>query len=88
MSKLLQLLAVRHLPNVFSGTRTIINTVGPGLCSTGLLRNSTLATRIKVGIAMPLLGQTAEWGSRNLLFGIAAGSESHGKYLAYCEIRE
>ncbi len=34
------------------------------------------------------LGRTAEAGSRTLLHGITAGTESHGCYLASCEIRE
>ncbi|RSL62291.1 hypothetical protein CEP53_004797 [Fusarium sp. AF-6] len=35
-----------------------------------------------------IVGRSAEWGSRSLLFGMAAGGESHGRYLSYCEDTE
>jgi hypothetical protein len=35
-----------------------------------------------------LFGRTAEVGSRTELHAAVAGNESHGKYLAACEIRE
>jgi hypothetical protein len=33
-------------------------------------------------------GRTAEDGSRNLLYAAVAGKESHGYFLASCEIAE
>jgi hypothetical protein len=66
----------------------VLNMVDPGLCKTGLVRYADKKSRIAVGVLRAAMGRSAEWGSRNYLHGIAAGVESHGKYLTYCEIKE
>ncbi|KAJ2902014.1 hypothetical protein MKZ38_001107 [Zalerion maritima] len=68
-------------------TSVIINYINPGLCKTGLLRYSSIATWIQVTILRLLVGQTAEWGSRNLLHGIAGDESTHGRYLSYCRLK-
>lgn len=90
LSKLLQIFAIRELASLapVEQTGVVINYVSPGLCKTGLVRYADFSTRIQVEILRALLGRSAEWGSRSILHSIAAGRESHGKYLAYCKITE
>lgn len=64
-----------------------MNYLDPGLCSTGLTRYLGSGTKALVSVLRAAMGRPAEWGSRTLLFGIAA-EESHGKYLAYCQDKE
>ncbi|KAF5020319.1 hypothetical protein F66182_7695 [Fusarium sp. NRRL 66182] len=90
LSKLLQVLAVRRFAQLapVQETGVTLNLVNPGLCNTGLIRYYTLSTKIITTVLRLAVGRSAEWGSRSLLFGMAAGEESHGKYLSYCEITE
>lgn len=90
LSKLLQIFAYQQLASLAPASRTgvVINLVSPGLCKTGLVRYSDPATKRQVALLTAVLGRSAEWGSRNLLHGIVADEESHGKYLTYCKIRE
>lgn len=69
-------------------TGVVVNIVNPGLCKTNLQSNVRLPKRILAFVTKVLIGRTAEMGSRTLLYGIAAGAESHGKYLSDCEIKE
>ncbi|KAH7112970.1 putative short-chain dehydrogenase [Dactylonectria estremocensis] len=90
LCKELQIYAVRQLAALFpvSNTNVIINTVNPGLCNTGLNHNLSWFERWKMSLIMALAGRTPEEGSRILLHGLAAGPESHGKFLSACEIKE
>ena len=90
MSKLLQIFACRQRASLAPASRTgvVINLVSPGLCKTGLVRYSDPGTKFQLSVSTAIMGRSAEWGSRNLLYGIAVGDESHGKYITYCEMRE
>ncbi|KAF4976413.1 hypothetical protein FZEAL_6917 [Fusarium zealandicum] len=90
LSKLLQVFAVRRLAQLAPVEKTgiIINLIGPGLCSTGLVRYLNSPSKLLVGGMRLVLGRSAEWGSRTLIHGIAAGEESHGKFLSYCQVKE
>ncbi|KAJ3539822.1 hypothetical protein NM208_g5334 [Fusarium decemcellulare] len=90
LSKLLQILAIRRFVELapVEATGVVVNFVNPGLCNTGLVRYYTLSTKIITTIMRLIIGRSAEWGSRSLLFGMAAGRESHGRYLSYCEDTE
>jgi NAD(P)-dependent dehydrogenase (short-subunit alcohol dehydrogenase family) len=90
LSKLLLLFAVRHLAVLRPVSRTgvTINIVHPGMCKTGLTRNMNPVVRFLAGATKMLFGRTAEAGSRAVLYGMAAGEPSHGKYLADCQIAE
>lgn len=90
LSKLLQILALRRFVKLVpvSQTGVIVNMVSPGLCNTGLNRYADTSTKLFVGALSAVLGRSAEWGSRTLIHGLAAGEKSHGKYLAYCEDKE
>lgn len=90
LSKLLQIMAVRRLAALAPSSRTgiIINYVSPGLCNTGLARNSSLMTKFTIGALRVAMGRSAEWGSRSVLHGLSLGDESHGRLLTYCDIKE
>lgn len=89
-AKLFEHFCVRELAALLpvAETGVVVNAVDPGLCKTGLTRDLGVVQRAKVWFAKALLGRTPEMGSRTLLHGVAAGEESHGKYLTSCEIRE
>ncbi|EEU33522.1 uncharacterized protein NECHADRAFT_56536 [Fusarium vanettenii 77-13-4] len=90
LSKLLQILAIRRFVELapVEETGVVVNFVNPGLCNTGLVRYYTLYTKMITTVLRLIVGRSAEWGSRSLLFGMAAGRESHGRYLSYCEDTE
>ncbi|KAK6209436.1 hypothetical protein LQW54_006289 [Pestalotiopsis sp. IQ-011] len=89
-TKLIQVLAARQLASMLpvDRRRVVLNYVNPGLCKTGLSRHVGLVTRLQINTAKTLLGRTAEQGSRNLLYGLVAGKESHGCYIGNCEIED
>jgi NAD(P)-dependent dehydrogenase (short-subunit alcohol dehydrogenase family) len=62
---------------------TIIN---PGWCGTELSRAKPHPIGERVCFA--LMGWTPEKGSRMYLQALAAGQESHGKYLAECQVKD
>ncbi|PYH86083.1 NAD(P)-binding protein [Aspergillus uvarum CBS 121591] len=91
-SKLVQLYLVRALAEHLSQSTkpaVTINAVSPGLCKTGLLRETALAARILISPIKAVLARSAEEGSRTLVH--AAGpdnGETHGKYLRDCKVTE
>jgi NAD(P)-dependent dehydrogenase (short-subunit alcohol dehydrogenase family) len=89
-SKFLLYMFLRELTNRTPVTKSgvIVNFVSPGICSTELDRNAHGPVGRQVKMARMIMGRTAEMGSRTLLHGLAAGSESHGKVLSECEIKE
>lgn len=89
LTKLMDILAVRHLATLLpvSRTRVIINAISPGVCVTELSRNAPPDFRKKLAIQHEQFGRTAEDGSRTLLHGTVAGKESHGCLLGDCEIK-
>jgi NAD(P)-dependent dehydrogenase (short-subunit alcohol dehydrogenase family) len=90
LSKLLEIMAVRHLAPLMPVSRTgvVINVVCPGLCKTDLSRNAPPAFREHLAVQHEKYGRTAEDGSRTLLHGAVAGKESHGCFLDSCTIAE
>lgn len=74
--------------NPASKSGVVINFVNPGLCDTKLDRNAPFMARVMIWTMKKVMARTAEVGSRTLLHGVAAGEESHGKYLSECRIRE
>lgn len=89
-SKLLEVLSVRELATIAPVAKTgvVLNVLNPGLCSTQLDRNAGFFVKVQISIMRALLARSAEQGSRTLLHAAIAGKESHGCYLASCEIRE
>jgi hypothetical protein len=51
------------------------------MCKSQLFRDVDVFSRYAVGFAMLLIGRTMEHGSRALMAAVAAGRESHGKYV-------
>jgi retinol dehydrogenase-12 len=86
----MQIYLVRHLASLYpvSATNVIINIVNPGFCKTQLSREAEGLIRVQFAMMKLLLGRTAEQGSRNLLFGVCAGEESHGMFLSDCAVKE
>ncbi|KEY73818.1 hypothetical protein S7711_03117 [Stachybotrys chartarum IBT 7711] len=90
LTKLLQLFALRQLATLASPSQTsvVLNITDPGLCRTGLTQNTRWQMRLSAYIGKLMLGRSAEMGSRTILAAVAAGEESHGKFLIDCEVAE
>lgn len=75
--------------NAKSGSsEVIINCLTPGACRSDFDRESTGAKRFIFEIMQTTIARTTEAGSRTLVAGVAAGEESHGKYMADCQVAE
>lgn len=87
MSKVMDILAVRHLAPMLPVSRTgvVINVICPGLCITELGRNAPPEFKEQLAKQHAERGRTAEDGSRTLLHGATAGKDSHGHLLHSCE---
>jgi len=60
----------------------------PGACKSDFDRESTGIARILNIITFAVIARTTEAGSRTLVAGVAAGQESHGKFMADCRVTE
>lgn len=82
VTKLLEILLVRHLASVTADTgkpTIIFNTLTPGACKSDFFReNSSFA----MTAMQKVIGRATEVGGRTLVAAAAAGEESHGKYMA------
>jgi hypothetical protein len=65
-----------------------MNIVAPGLCSTGLGRDTGSLTKATVGALRAMGARTPEVGSRVILSGLVLGDESHGKLISGSKIKE
>lgn len=87
-SKLLEVLVCRELCRLRSVEEmgdVVVNFLCPGFCHSGLMREAegALSMRILKGV----LAKSTEEGSRTLVHaGVAAGRESHGKWLSACKV--
>ena len=80
-SKLLEVLVVRELAPLLTGSGVILNMLCPGLCHSELTREVRSSWRwwaYKL-----LLARSAEQGSRTLVAAASAGPESHGAYMQH-----
>jgi NAD(P)-dependent dehydrogenase (short-subunit alcohol dehydrogenase family) len=89
VSKLLEVFTVRQIvaeycPDI-SKYPVVINLINPGFCHSNLLREVGPSQLIFKWI---IRARTTEVGSRTLVDAACKGPESHGKYLADCEIRD
>lgn len=84
LSKLLDVLLVRHLASLTMGSDVIINMLNPGLCHSGLTREKD-GTFVFWAVKK-LLARPTELGSRTLVAAACAGEESHGAYMSDGEI--
>lgn len=65
-----------------------LNMVDSGFCISVLLREGTWAWYFKVMMAVSnaLFARTSEMGSRNYVWAVSAGSQSHGIYIEDCAL--
>lgn len=77
LSKLLEVLVVRHIAPKVQSSGVILNMLNPGLCHSELGRDSGMF----LAIMKALLARTTEMGSRTLVAAGLAGKDSHGKYM-------
>ncbi|KAL6914642.1 hypothetical protein FSST1_012402 [Fusarium sambucinum] len=85
VSKLMVLYLTREVAASLGTSKksgVIINTPNPSYCKSGLLREMEEAT------PPDFLARTPEMGSRALIAGVLAGSESNGQYMTNCQIHE
>ncbi|KAH8666890.1 hypothetical protein BX600DRAFT_497613 [Xylariales sp. PMI_506] len=90
VTKLVQTFAVRQFAVAFpvDQTRVVINLVSPGLCKTDLARDYRSWSKFVLTTVRAVAARTPEEGSRTILHAIAAESDSHGKLLSGCKVKE
>jgi hypothetical protein len=79
ISKLLDLLIVRHLAPMLNSSGVVLNAVNPGFCYSGLTKE---VRNIGLRVGERLLARTTEEGGRMLVIAAGWGEESHGEYLS------
>ncbi|KZL63988.1 retinol dehydrogenase 12 [Colletotrichum tofieldiae] len=93
VSKLLEVMLVRSLSRAMdagphAAEPIILNTVHPGLCESELDKDVKGLAGYVLTFAKALVARTTEEGGRTLVHSSAAGTESHGKYMSECRVRE
>ena len=76
-TKLLEIFAVREIAPRISGSGVVLNMVNPGLCHSGLARDSGWS----LWLLKLIFARSTEVGSRTLVAAASAGVESHGAYM-------
>ncbi|KAL2062309.1 hypothetical protein VTL71DRAFT_6575 [Oculimacula yallundae] len=90
VSKLIEVLCVHELASLLSKNSNslsppvIINCMTPGACKSDFHRENSAIESIIQSILDALFARTTEAGSRTLVAGVAAGTESHSQYMADC----
>ncbi|EAT86631.1 hypothetical protein HBI56_129320 [Parastagonospora nodorum] len=90
LTKLVQLYALREWATRYPAEKTnvIMNMTAPGVCSTGLARDTNARTRALIGTIRFIFARTPEEGSRTTVHGVVADKDSHGKFLSGCQIKD
>ncbi|MCJ1357020.1 MAG: hypothetical protein MMC33_007016 [Icmadophila ericetorum] len=89
VSKLLEVLYGRELAARISAKSpggkpsVILNLVNPGFCWSGLVKDPPLA----MTVVQYIIARTTEQGSRTLVSGACAASESHGEYMSESRVQ-
>ncbi|KAI0035832.1 short-chain dehydrogenase [Vararia minispora EC-137] len=90
VTKLLIVLFTRELAARLPPSKAIINTVNPGLCHSGILRDVSGGLPLKVFVQ--IMARTTEVGGRLIVWAAIADRHReealHGKYISDMEIRE
>ncbi|KAF2866327.1 NAD(P)-binding protein [Massariosphaeria phaeospora] len=86
VSKLLVVLLVKQMAALapLESSAVIVNNVGPGYCKSELGREQSAMLNALAGA---MGARTTEVGSRMVVYGATAGSESHGQYVPDCEVK-
>ena len=88
VSKTIGLFWARELANRVSESEAVVNSVAPGFCKTGLLRNTSGFTYYASKLAETLLGRSPQEGARCIVdAAMVKGPESHGLYLSECDVK-
>lgn len=93
ISKLIQHLCFRELATRLpldgdnGQGRVVVNCVNPGWCKTAL-QTRYGSEGLLVRLMALIFKRTSEEGSRTLVHGVTAGSETHGRYLSECQVKE
>ena len=61
--------------------KVILNCLNPGHCRTEMMRETKGLFKYFVMGVTALMARTTEVGARTLIAGVAAGYETHGKYM-------
>lgn len=85
LSKLLEVLVVKHIAPMLEGSNVILNMLNPGLCHSELSREMD---GIAFTIFKLILARKTEVGARTLVASAAASSESHGHYMSDGKVDE
>jgi NAD(P)-dependent dehydrogenase (short-subunit alcohol dehydrogenase family) len=90
LTKLVEIYAVRAFANMYPSDKTnvTINMVSPGICSTGLARDTRRVFRVIQGVIRAITARTAEQGSRTVLHALLTEEATHGKHLSGCQVKE
>lgn len=91
ISKLLEVFTVRHIArnHPVDQLHVTVNTLTPGLCESELLRDHNMFITAVAWLLKKLTARTTEVGSRTLVHGgVAAGEETHGKFMSTCHVLE
>jgi hypothetical protein len=87
--KLIQLYILRELAALKSVSNgVIISYINPGLCRTGLSRDSGWMFKLQLRILWAIMGRTAEEGSRTLIHGAFVNEGCHGSFMSECQERD
>jgi retinol dehydrogenase 12 len=81
LSKLMEILFVQEFVK-HANAQPIVTLVNPGFCHSNLVQTDSALRRGVMWVFKTLLARTTEVGSRNLVAGVVAGPESHGKYMS------
>ena len=66
--------------------KVILNCLNPGHCRSDMMRETSGMFKIFVKVVTALMARTTEVGARTLIAGVAAGYETHGKYMDDCQV--
>lgn len=94
MTKLFEVLIARELAKRMSANSSnsgkpdvVLNTMDPGLCNSDLFRDLPMYAMVVLAPILWIFGRSVEMGSRvHLAATTALGIESHGRYVASCEV--
>jgi retinol dehydrogenase-12 len=85
VSKLMEVFFVRELANrIKRNEGVIVNCITPGACKSDFNREATGVAKYAFAAAAAIVARSTEVGSRTLIAGAAAGSESNGEYMENC----
>ncbi|KAF2833346.1 NAD(P)-binding protein [Ophiobolus disseminans] len=90
LTKLVEMYGVRAFADAYPTEKTdvTINMVAPGICTTGLGRDTRTLMRAGQGVIRMVFARSAEEGSRTVLHALFTQEDTHGKHLSGCLVKE